>query len=65
MEFSDSRAGFVVEGGGAGRPFLVAFAGSASGAGEQVAAYAAALRAAGMRVEPDSDDEQTLRVWPA
>ncbi|MGN9789165.1 hypothetical protein ACTMTF_47785 [Nonomuraea sp. ZG12] len=60
MEFSDSRAGFVVEGGGAGRPFLVAFAGSASGAGEQVAAYAAALRAVGMRVEPDSDDEQTL-----
>jgi hypothetical protein len=64
MEFSDNRAGFMVEGGGTERPFLVAFAGPASGAGEQVAAYAAALRAVGMRVEPDSDDEQTLRVWP-
>ncbi|TMR90659.1 hypothetical protein [Nonomuraea basaltis] len=65
MEFSDSRAGFVVEGGGTGRPFLVAFAGPESGAGEQVAAYAAALRAVGMRAEPDSEDEQALRVWPA
>ncbi|MGP4102900.1 hypothetical protein [Nonomuraea sp. KM90] len=63
MEFSDSRAGFVVEGGGAERPFLVAFAGRGSGAGKLVAAYAAALRAAGMRAEPDSDDEQALQVW--
>lgn len=65
MEFSDGRAGFVVEGVGAERPFLVAFARPASGAGDQVVAYAAALRAAGMRGEPDSDDEQTLLVWPA
>ncbi|MEU8319642.1 hypothetical protein AB0C33_14820 [Nonomuraea sp. NPDC048881] len=65
MEFSDSRAGFVVEGWGTRRPFLVAFAGPGGGTGEQVAAYAAALRAVGMRAEPDSEDEQALQVWPA
>lgn len=41
------------------------FAGPKSEAGEQVAAYAAVLRAVGMRAEPDSEDEQALRVWLA
>ncbi|WP_433257985.1 hypothetical protein ACQPYK_22070 [Streptosporangium sp. CA-135522] len=43
----------------------MAFAGPESGTGEQVAAYAATLRAVGMRAEPDSEDEQALQVWPA
>lgn len=64
VEFSDGRNGFVVEGGGTGQPFLVAFTGLANGAREQVGACAVALRSAGMRVEPDSGDDQSLLVWP-
>ncbi|WP_214104041.1 hypothetical protein [Acrocarpospora catenulata] len=63
VEFSDSRAGFVVEGGGDGRAFLVVFAGPGSVAGQRVASYAGALAAAGMRAEPDADDDQAPRVW--
>ncbi|WP_433381402.1 hypothetical protein [Streptosporangium sp. CA-115845] len=63
MEFSDGRNDFVVEGGGTGQPFLVAFTGLTNGAREQVGTYAVALRSAGMRVEPDSDDDQNLQVW--
>jgi hypothetical protein len=63
VEFGDTRPGFVVEGGRASTPFLVAYAGPGRDAAMEVAAYSRALTGAGLRVEPDADDDQTLRVW--
>ncbi|MEU5866964.1 hypothetical protein ABZ815_37705 [Nonomuraea sp. NPDC047529] len=63
MEFGDTSPGFLVEGGRASTPFLVAYAGPGRDAAMEVATYSRALTGAGLRVEPDADDDQTLRVW--
>lgn len=65
-EFGTRDGGFVVEGGSDRAPFLVAAALDNAAAGtEEIKVYAEVLAAAGYRVEPEPEDRQTLRVWPA
>ncbi len=61
-EFSERHGGFVVEGGGGGRPFQVACADDAEAPAQELAQYSDDLRKAGYRVEPDADDVQVLLV---
>ncbi|MBT2225104.1 hypothetical protein [Nonomuraea sp. NEAU-A123] len=62
-EFSERHGGFVVEGGGDGRPFQVACADDAeASAQEELSRYSDDLRKAEYRVEPDADDDQVLLV---
>ncbi|MGI5156914.1 hypothetical protein [Microbispora sp. CA-102843] len=61
-EFSERQGGFVVEGGGDGRPFQVACTDAAEVSAQEFAQYSDDLRKAGYRVEPDADDDQVLLV---
>ncbi|NRQ37093.1 hypothetical protein HII36_35435 [Nonomuraea sp. NN258] len=47
-EFSEGHAGFVVEGGGDGKPFHVASAGAAEESAQELARYSDDLRKAGV-----------------
>jgi hypothetical protein len=62
-EFSERHGGFVVEGGGSGRPFAIACSDDKVSA-QELERYEEALHAVGYRVEVDPDDDQVLRVWP-
>lgn len=47
-----------------GAPFLVACADDVEVLAQELERHEEALREAGHRVEPDSDDGQALRAWP-
>ncbi|MBB5967251.1 hypothetical protein [Planomonospora venezuelensis] len=59
-EFGQHHGGFVVEGGGDEKLFLLACADDAAVSARELARYCDDLRKAGYRVEPDADDDQAL-----